>query len=160
MDSMNEGCNSTSCEYEIQVQLAQWVEEQYEDGVKYTYLARSNIYEDYSLESQLANASFHHRATFAGDDKDAGNAMRDTRQYDTSQTFSGIRLDTCENRSSLISQSQYMSYSTEFVLRPAIRGIVDLEVKGIYVAIKAICTLKMQSQFKNLNQVVDVDFLV
>lgn len=69
-------------------------------------------------------------------------------------------MDTVANRTSVISESQYMSYCSELGPRRSIRGAADRQVKGIACLAKAICVVKVQISFKDLKLDIDVYFLV
>lgn len=78
---------------------------------------------------------------------------------DDDKSFSAVRFDTAANRTTHISESQYMSYCPQFSLRPLIREAGDRHAK-VSVLANEIGVVKLQITFKDVKLVMDVDFLL
>lgn len=73
--------------------------------------------------------------------------------------FNGVRFDTCAN-TSVICEAQYMSYCSEFGLRPSIRPPGGRCITGIGGMRKLIGIVNLQIPFTQLDLVINVDFMM
>lgn len=74
--------------------------------------------------------------------------------------FYGDRFDTCDYRSSVISEAQQKSYWTEFGLLPIIRTMEETMVTGIAGEINVIGMVKLEIPLKDFRLIIEVDLLV
>lgn len=75
-------------------------------------------------------------------------------------TFDGVRLDTCCNKRTVMSWSQYTAYCSEFGLKGAIDRAVRTVLRGIGGKRMSMCTEKIQVPFTVLRIIIDVDLLI
>lgn len=86
--------------------------------------------------------------------------MHSQLQGETNHHFHGIRIDTCGNRSSIISSKQYQAYRVELSLKHALRQTKGGSVKVIGGPQRAIGTAMINIPFRDLEIIIDVHFMV
>lgn len=72
---------------------------------------------------------------------------------------SGAKIDASANLSSVISESQYLSYCDEFCVHPIIREADDRWLRGICGEVKPIGILELQIPFNYMQVTISVDVL-
>ena len=87
-------------------------------------------------------------------------AMHAELSYGETTTFRGILIDTCANKSSVISPSQYRAYCETFqvpcnILKQNIRSLKGIGGKSVSIG-----TATIPVPFKDLNLVIDVTFQI
>lgn len=122
-------------------------------------MVNENVSAHKTTEAYLENAYFIHGSNFSGDVKDELNVMQANLGDSHLSTFIGLRLDTCAN-TSVISETQYNSYCSEFARRPSIISDGTRQFTGIGGIRKPIGFVKIQIPFSGLDLVIDVYFLV
>lgn len=109
---------------------------------------------------RLANASFIHGRTFASDFKAEFIAMHAALQEGEISSFHGIRIDTCVNRSSVMSLNKYKAYCQEFQVPSKIDRTIARRLMGIGGRSCSIGTAREPVPFKDLNLVIDVNLQI
>lgn len=74
--------------------------------------------------------------------------------------FNVLKFDTCANTASVISESQFLSYCHQFVIRPSIWPVGDIKVTGIGLEVKVLGSIQLQIQFNDIHLFICVYFLV
>lgn len=78
----------------------------------------------------------------------------------TKDPFLGIRLDTCCNRTSIMRMKLYISYCTEFDIKPTIKPAQGRGVNGIGGGLQGLGFVLIEIPFNDLGLVINVEFLL
>ena len=112
------------------------------NGEDDAYIAQYQNHALRSEEQKLANNTFIHGRSFASDKEKSMREMDLALSTQPIPKFRGIRLDTCCNKSSVMSYDQYKAYCMEFQVPFKLsRGSIK-KISGIGGAEKAIVTAK------------------
>lgn len=115
---------------------------------------------DCEIEQGWANNAFLHGSSYIQDKEEAMHVMNCQLTSDDYKLFTGIHHDTCANRTSVIYRYQYLSYCSEFGLKPSIRNAKGGRVKFVAGISKGIGVVRLQIPFADLDMIIDVYFLV
>ncbi len=110
-------------------------------------------------EAKLANMSFLHGRSYEKDQLNAYTVMERELKLGETTMFKGILLDTCCNRSSVMSLSQYKAYCEEFNVPTKLKPDTK-SISGIGGNSKAVGTAMIPIPFTDLNLVIDVEFTI
>lgn len=163
---------------------AQWADE-FEEEEEECDLAFVADYDLAQLEASLANAALEHGRSIKPTNQHTLVTMNNWLHPERPSTFDGIRLatpeteaflsaknggsnshfdglrlDTCANRASVMSRSQYLAYTIKYGLKETIRPATHKGIRGIGGVQKAVWVVRVQIPFDGLRTVIDVDFLI
>lgn len=99
------------------------------------------------LERFLSDGAVQHGGFFTHNRDETITAIHTHHTGKPTNSFTGIRIDTCANHRSSISISQYDAYCDEFALKSAIRMMDGVSVRGIGGSQTAILMAKIQMNF-------------
>ena len=111
-------------------------------------------------EQYLANVAFIHGRTFEKDSKQQIAAMISELRKGEREKFDGLYIDTCANRSSVMSLDQYRAYCSDFHVPMKICKEDRKIIRGIGGKSSAIGTAIIPVPFKGLRLVADVKFQI
>lgn len=129
-----------------------------DDDTAYLAADTDNLQRD--TEVYLANSAFVHGRTFSTDLKSGMAAMFSALSMGEVPRFKGILIDSCANRSSVMSYEQYRAYCEEFDAPMNVDTASSRSVLGIGGTTKAIGTATVPVPFKDLDLVIDVKFQI
>ena len=111
-------------------------------------------------QQYLASLSLLHGRTFASDMKTELDAMYSELPGGEEPVFKGTHLDTCANRSSIMSINQYRAYCKEFRVPCKIDKSNQTKLRGIGGSGSPIGTATIPVPFHDLNLTIDVNFKI
>lgn len=110
-------------------------------------------------EILLSNQSFLHGTTFAKDMEMAMASMSKDLKMGEEEIFKGIYIDTCANRSSIMSLKQYKAYCNQFNAPFHIEPDTK-KISGIGGSSQTLGSAVVPVPFKGLDLVVDIKFQI
>ncbi len=111
-------------------------------------------------EMHFANVAFMHGRSFSRDlDKELMAMYTDLNEGEETK-FKGLYIDTCANRSSVMSYAQYTAYCEEFQVPVCIERESIRPLHGIGGNSSPIGTANIPVPFRDLNLVIDVRFQI
>jgi len=111
-------------------------------------------------EEFLANAAYIHGKTFVQDQEMSILAMYNELRMGEETKFKGIYLDTCANRSSVMSLNQYQAYCKEFHVPMQLSTHGAKTLRGIGGKSAALGSAWIPIPFTKLKLIVDVNFQI
>ena len=112
-------------------------------------------------EQFLANAAFIHGRTFNEHKRtEMMNMLTELRKGELEEAFDGIRIDTCANRSSVMSLNQYRAYCSRFQVPMKIDRADRKTIRGIGGKEETIGSTIIPVPFKGLGLILDVKFAI
>lgn len=131
-----------------------------EEGETHAFIA-DDPYEIHKTEEiRLANISFMHGRTFAKDLQNETVATHAELSEGEYSPFRDLHIDTCANKSPVMSLSQYKDYCSEFQVPVRIDRSKDKSLRGIGGRSQPIGTATIPVPFRDLNLVIDVQFQI
>lgn len=132
----------------------------FSDSEDQAYISEDLLNYHKETEMHLSNTSFSHGRSFFSDRDTAMASMnRELREGETT-SFKGIHLDTCANRSSVMSISQYKAYCREFNVPVKLDTSTSRNLSGIGGSRKSLGSVIIPIPFADLNIVIDVKFQI
>ena len=131
-----------------------------EDEAEAGYIACDVMELHKDQEVHLANISFVHGRTFNADFEREMVMMSRELACGEKTPFKGIYIDTCANRSSVMSIAQYKAYCREFNVPSQINKTDVKALRGIGGSSTAFGSAIIPVPFKDLNLVIDIKFRI
>lgn len=113
-----------------------------------------------TLKRILSHSAFIHGLSHKSYLVSALRSMNQNLSQYNVQIFYGIRLDTCANRSSLISNPQYQSYTKQFGLKNLIRPSTKKNIQVICGRRQTTYLLRSNIPFSDLGIIIYVYFTI
>lgn len=111
-------------------------------------------------EEHFANVAFVHGRNYNYDHSYALGIMHREIRQGEEERFNGIFLDTCANRSSVMSYKQYKAYCKEFNVPFNIERGEQRGIRGVGGSAKIIGSANIPVPFRDLKLVIDVQFRI
>lgn len=124
------------------------------------YLIQDMNESAFAIEQKPANNSFVQGRSFISDRQAELEKIDLAIALDDIPKFKGILLDTCGNRSSVMSFAQYKAYCLEFQVPFKINRGSAKSISGIGGSRKTMGTATIPIPFKDLKIVIDVTFQI
>lgn len=134
--------------------------ENVQDDADSTYITEDAMNLNKSEEIRRANSAFMHGTSFANDHFKKLLTMTAELSAGEGPVFKGIYIDTCANRSSVMSYSQYKAYCEEFKVPCSISREESRILRGIGGKSSSIGTAIILVPFRDLNLVLDIKFQI
>ena len=131
-----------------------------DDDDDYLYIAEDAFGLHREDEVNLANNSFVHGRSFTKDIERDYAYMNEELKKGEKDTFDGLRLDTCANRSSVMSLSRYKAYCRQFQVPCRINHSDIRSLRGLGGRQTPIGSVTIPVPFNDLNLVMDVKFRI
>ena len=131
-----------------------------DDEHECTYIVEDGLHIHKQQAETLANIALMHGRTFSSDLKMEIAAMNAELREGEQTNFIGIHIATCENRSSVMSLSQYKAYCEEFNVPCQIDRTQTKPIRGIGGNSTLIGTVTIPVPFKDLGLILDITFRI